>query len=74
MTNHPNRSRVATARRSAKSAGYYVREGSYQGTPDDRLGRWYVGHDDGDFRPYGAGYATQSAAWLAAAEQTETGR
>jgi hypothetical protein len=34
----------STPRTLAKAAGYYVREGSYQGTTDDRLGRWYFGH------------------------------
>ena len=70
MSNHPNRNAVAIARRTAKAAGYYIREGSYSGTTDDRLGRWYVGHESDEFfRPYGAGHATQGAAWLAAAEQ-----
>lgn len=67
MTNHPNRSQ--TARKLAQAAGYYVREGSYTGTADDRLGRWYIGHNDDDgFRPYGAGHRTQGAAWEAAVE------
>lgn len=51
-------------RRQAKAAGYYVREGSYYGTTDDRIGRWYVGHPSHNgFRPWGPGYPTQKAAW-----------
>jgi hypothetical protein len=70
MTNHPNR--TPTARTLAKRAGYYIREGSYQGTTDDRLGRWYVGHkDDNGFRPWGAGHPSQKAAWEAAAEHAQ---
>lgn len=35
-----------------------------RGEPD-RLGRWYVGHENDDFfRPLGAGHATQGDAWL----------
>lgn len=65
-----------TARKTAKSAGYYIREGSYQGTTDDRLGRWYFGHEsDNGFRPWGAGHPTQKAAWEAAFEHAQqTGR
>lgn len=66
MTNHPNRS--PANRRAAEAAGYYVREGSYQGTTDDRLGRWYVGCEGKPFRPFGAGYRTKGEAWKAAAE------
>jgi hypothetical protein len=61
---------IASAR--AKAAGYYVREGSYTGTADDRLGRWYFGHEaDVGFRPYGAGHPSQRAAWEAALEHAE---
>lgn len=67
MVNHPNRSK--SARRIAETAGYYIREGAYQGTTDDQLGRWYVGHEDHAFQPHGAGHATRKAAWDAAAEQ-----
>ena len=68
MTNHPRRTQVANARKAAKAAGYYIREGSYRGTTDDRLGRWYIGHKDQDFfRPFGPGHATQADAWIAAA-------
>lgn len=70
MTNHPNRSQ--SARKQAQALGYYIREGSYQGTTDDRLGRWYFGHkDDNGFRPYGAGYGTQRKAWEAALEHAK---
>lgn len=69
MTNHPSRTAIAAARRAAQAAGYYIREGSYRGTSDDRAGRWYIGHEDDDFfRPWGYGHATQGAAWLAAAD------
>ncbi len=68
MANHPNRN---TAAKQAKSAGYYIRRGSYMGTTDDRLDRWYVGHDgDNFFRPWGSGYRTQREAWEAAAEMS----
>jgi hypothetical protein len=67
MTNHPNRSQ--SVRKQAQALGYYIREGSYQGTTDDRLGRWYYGHESDEFfRPYGAGYRTQREAWTAALE------
>ena len=56
-----------TDRAVAMAAGYYIRQGAYQGTPDDRLGRWYVGHQNADFWPHGAGYPTPVAAWRAAA-------
>ena len=57
------------AKRVAIAAGYDIREGSYTGTTDDRLGHWYVTHESDDtFRPYGAGYATKTAAWNAAFE------
>ena len=69
MTNHPRRTAIAAARKAAKAAGYYIREGSYSGTTDDRLGRWYVGHEnDNFFSPYGAGHATQGDAWLSIAD------
>jgi len=55
---------ISTVRSLARLAGYFVREGAYQGTSDDRLGRWYVGHeDDGAFRPYGEGYDSAGDAW-----------
>ena len=58
------------AKSYAQSHGYYIREGSYIGTTDDRLGRWYIGNNgDQFFRPYGAGHRTQREAWFAAAEQ-----
>jgi hypothetical protein len=69
MVNHPNRTLVAQARSAAKAAGYYIREGEYHGTTDNRIGRWYIGHNDDDwFRPYGAGYGSEREAWMAAAE------
>lgn len=74
MTNHPNRSQ--SARRQAQAAGYFIREGEYQGTADNRLGRWYFGHEeDNGFRPLGAGHASQKTAWEAALEHArEIGR
>ena len=66
MANHPNRS--PANRKAAQAAGYYIREGEYQGTTDNRLGRWYVGRKGEGFRPYGAGHRTQGEAWAAAAE------
>ena len=54
--------------KQAAALGYYVREGAYQGTSDDRLGRWYVGRDDEPFRPFGPGFASRAAALAAIAE------
>lgn len=67
MATHPSRAKAAN-RKTAEAAGYYIREGAYQGTTDDRLGSWYVGREGFPFWPHGAGYATQAAAWAAAAE------
>lgn len=48
---------------NGKRTGMYVREGSYRGTTDDRLGRWYIGdRTDNFFRPFGAGHCTRMAA------------
>lgn len=70
MTDVSRRIRVAYAKRTARAAGYYIREGSFRNTTDDRLGRWYTGHaDDDGFRPYGAGHRTQTEAWLAIADR-----
>ena len=64
------RNAVASARKTAEAAGFYIREGSYVGAGDDRLGRWYVADETANFfRPWGAGYRTKGEAWLAAAEQ-----
>jgi hypothetical protein len=53
----------------AQRAGYYVREGEYRGTTDNRLGRWYYGHaSDTGFRPFGPGHASKAEAWAAAYE------
>ena len=74
MVNHPRRTAVAAARKAAQAAGYYIRQGSYSGTTDDRLGRWYVGREGDNFsRPYGRGYATQGDAWLAIADDLARG-
>ncbi len=70
MTNHPARAAVAAAKRAGIAAGFSLREGSYSGTTDDVLGTYYIVHEDDEaFRPYGRGYATKSAAWLALAGQ-----
>lgn len=68
--------RKLTDRTLARRAGYEIHEGSYIGTTDDRLGRWYYHHpDDGAHRPLGAGHGSQRAAWEAAAEHgRQTGR
>lgn len=50
---------------NGKKQDWYVREGSYSGTTDDRLGRWYVGSDGEVFRPYGAGHRTRREAVIA---------
>lgn len=52
---------------AARAAGWFVREGVFQGTSDDCLGRWYVGRRDLPYRPYGRGFATVAEAWRAAA-------
>lgn len=59
------------ARKIATEAGYTVYEGSLRGTTDDRLGRWYYDHTSQSRRPYGAGHATKTAAWIAAAEHVQ---
>ena len=66
MANHPNRS--TSNRKAAEAGGYYIREGAYQGTTDDRLGRWYVGREGEMFAPMGAGFASRAQAWAAAAD------
>ena len=45
-----------------KPTSYYVRQGSYSGTTDDRLGRWYIGRHGEFFRPHGAGHRTRKEA------------
>ena len=52
----------------ARSAGYYVREGSSYGTTHDQLERWYIGHESELFRPWGMGWGTPGDAWRRAAE------
>jgi hypothetical protein len=59
---------MSEKRKIAEDAGYVVREGSYQGTTDDRLGRWYVGHKGELFRPWGPGHRSEAMAWVAAWE------
>jgi len=67
MANHPNRS--TSSRAVAAKAGFFVREGEYQGTTDNRLGRWYVGRVGENFYPHGTGFSSQAQAWAAAAEE-----
>jgi hypothetical protein len=59
--------RKPSDRSIAMAAGYYIREGVFLDATDDRLGRWYVGHEGEPFAPSGAGYPTRAAAWRAAA-------
>ncbi len=66
--NTTRRAAIAAARKAAEAAGYYVGPGSFRGTTDDRLGRWYTGCHGEPFRPLGLGHATEGDAWLAAAE------
>lgn len=74
MVDHSRRTAVAAARKAAQAAGYYIRAGSYTGTTDDRLDRWYTGcHDDEFFRPFGTGHATRGDAWLAIADHLARG-
>lgn len=64
--------RITFARNGAviingKRTSFYVRQGAYQGTTDDRLGRWYSGDTRDDFfRPWGAGHQTRMGAAMAA--------
>ena len=70
MTNHPNRAKVSkitfdgagNIRVDGFETPYFVREGSYRNTTDDRLGRWYVGCHSEPFRPFGAGFINRLAA------------
>jgi hypothetical protein len=51
-------------RREIEKEGYKVVRGSFVGTPDDRIDRWYIDHAD---TPYvdrrGAGYKTLEEAY-----------
>lgn len=47
---------------NGKRTSTYVRQGSYIGTTDDRLGRWYAGEDGYGFRPWGAGFSSRREA------------
>jgi hypothetical protein len=58
--------------RKARRMGYYVQQGEYQGTTDNRLGRWYIGREGHPFRPDGTGHPTARAAWAAVVAVTET--
>jgi hypothetical protein len=71
MAQSPRNEAVNRAKRHAKRAGYRLYEGSYSGTTDDRLGRFYFFHVSESIRPYGEGYATRGDAWIAAAEHAE---
>lgn len=55
--------------RQARAAGYTITRGAYQGTPDDRLDRWYVERIDADAHDRrGPGYRTRREALEAVAE------
>ena len=62
---HDIRNRIRITRDNAvvldgRRTGIYVRQGAYQGTTDDRLGRWYTVREGDDFfRPWGAGCASR---------------
>ena len=46
----------------ARRHGYDVIQGAYQGTTDDRLGRWYLVRTGKPVRKWGAGYPSRRAA------------
>jgi hypothetical protein len=49
--------------RNGKATKYYINEGSFRGTSDDRIGRWYVQSDDTDYSDKrGPGCRTQAEA------------
>ena len=49
--------------RDGKRTGHRLIEGSYQGTSDDRLGRWYIIHEDDDLMDKrGAGHGSIASA------------
>lgn len=49
--------------RDGKPTDYYINEGSFSGTSDDRLGRWYVQRDADSFSDKrGPGHRTQADA------------
>lgn len=52
----------------AKAVGFYVYRGSFTGTTDDRLDRWYVGRLGQTRAPFAPGYRTRREAWARAAE------
>lgn len=73
MVNHPNRSQ--SARKIAEAAGYYIREGTYQDVTENKIGRWYFGHeDDPTILLGGTGYTSRGAAWEAAGEHAQRTR
>src|SRR4051812_21039491 len=58
--------------RNGEPTGYYINEGSFSGTTDDRLGRWYVQHEKDQFsRKFGAGHRPQADAIDAVRELIE---
>ncbi len=57
-----------TDKEIAQAAGFYIRQGEFVGTTDNRLGRWYVGRESEPFRPWGAGFDRAGKAWARAGE------
>jgi hypothetical protein len=58
--------------RDGKPTEYYINEGSFHGTSDDRIGRWYVQSDrDSLSDKRGPGHPTQAAALDAVREMIE---
>ena len=53
---------------AAQRAGYYILEGAFLSTQDDRLGRWYIRAPRQRLRARRRRLSTQRAAWKAAAE------
>jgi hypothetical protein len=46
----------------AKKLGYSITRGSYQGTTDDRLDRWYIEREGDPVCRIGGGFLTKKAA------------
>ena len=59
---------MALTERRAKELGYYLSEGSYYGTQDDRSGRWYILKAGESVDKRGKGFATKENALLSLEE------
>lgn len=57
--------------RDGEPTGYSVGRGSYIGTSDNKVGRWYVERDTGLVNRPGRGYATKKAALAAYIQDDE---